>query len=192
VAVLRFAALTLPQNCHLNPAAELNVRMGTHTENVLMEEIQKAILEFIESDRYSNTTINYDVNSLKLRLYENNSEERCLFFYIYYPWRIVGNGKIFNSSDLYPSEEFSESKEQHKCEFEDYTKSTSELAKQKIVSLAINPITHDLKIEWANGTYLESFTLDSESAQYHIYDNLNFIAHDVSYGNISSRVMQKV
>jgi len=56
-----------------------------------MEEIRKAILEFIESARYSNTSINYDVNALKLRFYENNSEDRYILFYIYSPWRIIGN-----------------------------------------------------------------------------------------------------
>ena len=157
-----------------------------------MEEIRKAILEFIESVRYSNTSINYDVNALKLRFYENNSEDRYILFYIYSPWRIIGNGEIINSSDLYPSEEFSESKEQYESEFEAFIKSTSELAKQKVTSIAINPLTHDLKIEWDDGTYLESFTLDYVNAQYHIYDTLNHIAHDVSYGNLSSSATQKV
>ncbi len=50
-----------------------------------MIKIQKIIQQFIQSEYYTNTSIHYDANAIKIRMHENNSDNRYIFIYIYHP-----------------------------------------------------------------------------------------------------------
>lgn len=151
--------------------------------------IENSIKCFLLGKRYSHTTINYDMNAIKIRLYEDNSDERYLFLYIYSPWRIVKENKIINSSALYPFEGNYDLKEEHDKEFLTYCNSTSSLAKRKIVEITIKKATNDLIIRWDDGTLLEKFCFEVEDYDYHIYDNLNAFAYDVCFNKIEQEAI---
>lgn len=150
-----------------------------------MMKIQKIIREFIASEAYTNTTIHYDMNVIKIRLHENHSDERYIFFYIYPPWRIICHGKIVNSSDMYPQERNTDEEIDYTKMFHQYTKSTQELTKQRITDVIIKPESFDLTIKWADETILESCNLNENEWSYHIYDTINGKSYDASYGKIA-------
>jgi hypothetical protein len=150
-----------------------------------MNDIQKIIKDFISGDAYTNTTIHYDMNTIKIRLYENHSLERCIFFYIYSPWRITKKGKLINSSDLYTHEDEFEDRTKFKEAFAKYIKTTEELCKHKVVDVKIQSESTDLVFKWTDGTILESFGLNPHEWSYHIYDKINGQTYDVFYGKIS-------
>ena len=150
-----------------------------------MNIIQKVIYNFIQSDTYINTTIHYDMNTIKIRLHENQSKERYVYFYIYSPWRITKNGIFISSSDLYTHEDELEDQSKYEETFAQYVKATEYLLKHKIVDIKIKSESTDLVIQWADGTLLESFGLNPDEWSYHIYDKLNEKTYDVFYGRIS-------
>ena len=76
--------------------------------------IQKIINDFLRSINYTNTSIHYDMNVIKIRLHENQSDQRYIYLYLHSPWRIIRNGKISNSSTLYPFEQEYDSEAEHK------------------------------------------------------------------------------
>lgn len=137
-------------------------------------KVQRSLREFIKSDAYTNTTIHYDANAVKIGLHENHSETRYILLYIYPPWRITRQGRIVNSSELYS--------EDTEASFVRYTQSTLELSKQRIVGIGIKPESYDLSLKWEDGASLESFNLEGEEHCYHIYDHINSASCDVAYG----------
>jgi len=149
-----------------------------------MIKIQKIIQQFIQSESYANTSIHYDANAIKIRMHENNSDNRYIFIYIYHPWRITVNCKIINSSDLYPYESECRSKSIHKKKFDNYCNSTKLLSTEHISDVVITSGSNDLIIKWTNGTMLECFCLNTNEWSYHIYDYLNCIQYDCCYGKI--------
>jgi hypothetical protein len=148
-----------------------------------MVKVNEMVQGFVASQEYTNTTIHYDMDAIRIRLYESYSDKRCLFFYVYTPWRITQQGRIINSSELYS--------EDSKEAFSRYTESTRELCKQRITDVTIKPGSFDISLKWDDGTILESFNLEADEDCYHIYDNLNGVVYDVRYGNIVSWVAEK-
>jgi hypothetical protein len=153
--------------------------------------IQGIIRKFLRGGSYTLTTIHYDMNAIKIRMYENNnSEQRYIFFYLYSPWRIIKNRTIINSSGLYPVEQHYASKAKHKKAFLKYCDTTKTLARKKIIKVSIAPRSNDLTIEWGDGTTLEKYCLDPKEYDYHIYDYLNNKSYDIRYDGISKRSMK--
>jgi hypothetical protein len=147
--------------------------------------IQGTIRTFLRSGSYTSTTIHYDMNAIKIRIHENNSEQRYILFYLYAPWRIIRNRTIINSSGLYPIEQLYASKAKHKKAFLKYCDSTRTLARKRIVKVTIAPRSNDLTIEWGDGTMLEKYCLDPKEYDYHIYDYLNNKTYDFRFDRVS-------
>ena len=149
-----------------------------------MNNIKQTLESFLTSEEYTNTSIHYDINAIKIRLHQNQSENRYIYFYIYHPWRISLNQKILNSSGDCPYKEDNESQKDHEIKFILYCKKTKLLERFPIKKIAIDSISNDLSIVWENGAILESSSLSSENWSYHIYDYINGVMYDVYYNRI--------
>ena len=150
-----------------------------------MIKIQRIIQEFIRSESYTDTSIHYDANVIKIRMHENHSDNRYIFIYAYHPWRITLNCRIINSSDRYPDEYKCRSKSTHRKQFDNYCNSTTSLSLERILDVIITPGSNDLIIKWTNGAIFECFSLNPKEWSYHIYDYLNRITYDCYYGKIT-------
>lgn len=149
-----------------------------------MNKLNRTINSFLASKEYTNTSIHYDMNALKIRLHQNNSKNRFLYFYIYHPWRITLNGKLLNSSGNCPYKNEDESQKEHEHKFKQYCETTRFLEQFPIKMINIHHITNDLSISWENSALLESPTLSSENYSYHIYDYINGKDYDIYFNRI--------
>ena len=149
-----------------------------------MNIISKLANPLIVGNKIKRVLISYDANSLKIKLFINEDDDQNLFFYIYGNWRFINDGKIINSSSMYPSDYLYESKEKHKIDFNKYCDSTKFLEKVKILQVESNIETNDFTIKWDNNVLLEVFCIDPVES-YILYDNLNKVEYKIGYGNIT-------
>jgi hypothetical protein len=153
-------------------------------------EKKKMIIEslnaFIRSGECKRTTIHYDMNAIKIRLFGDSSQQAYMF-YLYSPWRIVHNDALVNSSHLYPYEEQCESKEEYLIEFSKFCETTRHLESHQIERIELTPTSNDLTVYWENGCRLEKVCMDIDY-DYHIYDRVNKLSYDLGFNCMSASV----
>ena len=133
-----------------------------------MNQLKKRLESFIGSEEYTNTSIEYDMNAIKIRLHQNKSKSKYISFYIYPSWRITLNNETLNSSENCPYRGEGETQMDYKIRFTKYCKTTKLLGKVPIKKVKINEKPNSLSIVWENGATLESSSFSSNEYAYHI------------------------
>lgn len=143
------------------------------------DRMTDAVNDFLRQGRCTATSIHYDMNSIKIRLFEKDGRQ-AFMLYLYPPWRIVRDDALVNSSAEYPADHLYESREEHRAAFMIYCQSTSSLETETIHRVEAVPTTNDLTVYWESGCRLEKPCMSREW-DYHIYDRLNALLHDVGF-----------
>lgn len=125
--------------------------------------------KIIHSIQYSTTKMTYATNSVYIHLYDSNDDE-IGYFMIDPSWRIVYNGKILQSSDVYPFpsnfQEGEDDKEEQ--EFYKWCSKTDFFRNSTVENINIHE-NGDIEFEWKERIKLQAFIFDYEDYAYYFY-----------------------
>ena len=138
--------------------------------------------KIIHSIEYSKTEMVHATNSVFIRLFDS-SDEKIGYFMINPSWRIVSEGKIIQSSDVFPfHSDFQEGEDDKESqEFYKWCSVTESFRNTRIENININE-NGDIEFEWKGNIKLQAFISDYLDYAYYFYHIKEKLMYEMWFG----------